>query len=132
MSRSPQELHKKMALGSEKDKTNKLLGKAGENRACAYLKKSGYKILKRNFKNPFGEVDIIVQKEEVIAFIEVKTRLSDSYGAPSEAVTKARKNKYIMAANYYFKDRQPDCTVRFDIIEIFRGEINHIENAFYS
>ena len=128
MSRSPQELYKKMAVGS----ANKLLGKAGEDKACAYLKKCGYKILKRNYKNPFGEVDIIAEKDGVVAFIEVKTRLSDKYGQPSEAVTKPRQTKYINGANYYFSGKDIDCTVRFDIIEILNGEINHIENAFYA
>ena len=131
MPRSPQELHKKMAVGSERDCENKRLGKAGENKACSYLKNSGYKILKRNYKNPFGEVDIIAEKQDVVAFIEVKTRLTDSYGSPSEAVNKTRQTKYINAANYFFSGKDIDCTVRFDIIEIYKGEITHIENAFY-
>ena len=114
-----------------RDKQNKKLGKKGEDIAVKYLIKSGYKILKRNFVNPFGEVDIIAQKEDTVAFIEVKTRLSDLYGAPSEAVNYSRKHKYIMGARYYFTGREIDCTVRFDIIEIYRGQINHIENAFY-
>lgn len=131
MCRSPQELHKKMAVGSENDKKIKRLGKAGEYKACAYLKKQGYKIIKRNYKNPFGEVDIIAGKEGVIAFIEVKTRRSDNFGQPSEAVNSNRRGRYVNAANYYFTGRQIDCVVRFDIIEILNGEINHIENAFY-
>ncbi len=131
MPRPPQELHEKMAIGSERDKANKALGKAGENKACAYLKKFGYKILERNYKSPVGEVDVIAQKGEVLAFIEVKTRLSDSYGIPSEAVNFKRRQKYLNAAKYYFYGRPIDCTVRFDIIEIYRGEVNHIKNAFY-
>ena len=131
MCRSPQEFHKKMAIGSENDAKIKSLGKAGENKACAYLKKAGYKILKRNYKNPFGEVDIIAGKEEVIAFIEVKTRLSDIFGQPSEAVNSIRQQRYINAAKYYFTGKRIDVVVRFDIIEILNGEINHIENAFY-
>ena len=113
-------------------KHNKNLGRKGEKQACAYLKRLGWKILERNWKNPYGEVDIIAEKDGVCAFIEVKTRLSDKYGAPSEAVTNSRKLKYIRGANCYFYGNDPDCTVRFDIIEIFRGEINHIENAFGS
>ena len=120
-----------MAVGSDKDRQNKRLGKRGENRAVRYLKKSGYKILERGYKNPFGEVDIIASKGEVIAFIEVKTRLNENYGAPSEAVDKKRRDKYIQASKYYFLGRQIDFTVRFDIIEILRDELNHIENAFY-
>ena len=120
-----------MAVGSSRDKQNKKLGKEGENIAVKYLKNNGYKILERGYKNPFGEVDIIASKEEVIAFIEVKTRLNENYGAPSEAVDRKRREKYLRAAEYYFYGKQIDVTVRFDIIEILRGEINHIENAFY-
>lgn len=118
-------------MGEVKDsKHNKSLGKKGEDTACSYLKRQGWKILKRNWRNPYGEVDIIAEKDGVCAFIEVKTRLTDTYGAPSEAVQNKRKLKYIQGANYYFYGKDPDCTVRFDIIEIFCGEANHIENAF--
>ena len=110
---------------------NKKLGAQGEKQACRYLEKSGYKILERNYKNPFGEVDIIARKEDTVAFIEVKTRLNENYGVPSEAVDRKRRQKYVQAAKYYFYGKQIDVTVRFDIIEILCGEINHIENAFY-
>ena len=127
MSHSPQKFHKKMA---EVENKNINLGKQGESQAQKYLKKSGWQILETNWRNPFGEVDIIAEKDGVIAFIDVKTRLSDRFGAPSEAVTKTRKLKYIRGANYYFYNKNIDCTVRFDIIEIFKGQLNHIENAF--
>ncbi len=124
---SPQEFYEEMAVNGK----NAALGARGERRARLYLRLRGYKILARNYKNPFGEVDIVAKKGDVIAFIEVKTRLSDSYGAPSQAVNGARKRRYALAAEYYFAGKEPDCTVRFDVIEIFRGKINHIENAFY-
>ena len=111
---------------------NKKLGKDGEKKARSYLKKSGWEILESNYLTPFGEIDIIARKGETVAFIEVKTRLSDNYGAPSEAVSNARKLRYIRGANYYFTNKIIDCTVRFDIIEVFKDELNHIENAFYS
>ena len=120
-----------MAVGSEQDRQNKALGKKGENEAVKYLKRKGYSIIKRGYKNPFGEVDIIASKEGIVAFIEVKTRLSENYGAPSEAVNRNRREKYKKAVEYFFYGKQMDATVRFDIIEILRGEINHIENAFY-
>lgn len=113
------------------DAHNKRLGRKGEKAALEYLKKSGYKIIKHNYVNPFGEVDVIASKDGVVAFIEVKTRLSDLYGIPSEAVDKKRKQRYIQAAKYFFNGCEMNCTVRFDIIEIYRGNINHIENAFY-
>ena len=132
MPRSPQEFYKKMAV--DKGKTgnfhNKKLGKKGEKKARSYLKRTGWKILENNYKTPFGEIDIIANKGETIAFIEVKTRLSDNYGLPSEAVSNERKLRYIRGANYFFTNKIIDCTVRFDIIEVFKDELNHIENAF--
>ena len=111
---------------------NKIKGRKGERCAARYLKCCGYKIICRNFKCPFGEVDIIAAKGEVLAFIEVKTRLSDVFGAPSEAVDSVRRRRYIQSARFYFSDREPDCVVRFDIIEVTPDGINHIENAFES
>ena len=133
MPRSPQEFYKKMAVdnGNRDSFHNKKLGKNGEEIARLYLKKNGWKILEKNYKTPYGEIDVIAKKGEVVAFIEVKTRLSDMFGLPSEAVTNTRKLRYIRGANYYFINKIINCTVRFDIIEVFRGEINHIENAFH-
>lgn len=113
------------------DKYNKRLGKSGEDKAVKYLKRNGWKIVERNYKNPFGEIDIIAKKDDTVAFIEVKTRTSDIYGAPSEAVTNIRKQRYISGAKHYFAGCNIDFTVRFDIIEILNGVVNHIENAFY-
>lgn len=116
-----------MAINGEKRR----LGFRGEIKAAAYLKKQGYEIVKRNFRCPFGEVDIIAQKGDVTAFIEVKTRTSDLFGAPNEAVDNKRKQRYKNSARFYFANREIDCTVRFDVIEVTPNGINHIENAFY-
>ena len=74
MSHSPQNFYKK------------LLGNTGEKRVEKYLKKLGCKILKRNYRTPFGEADLIVKDKDEIAFVEVKTRAGDSYGDPKDAV----------------------------------------------
>ena len=116
-----------MAVKGEKRR----LGFRGESRAVKYLKSGGYKILHRNFRCPFGEVDIIAQKDDVTAFIEVKTRSNDNYGAPNEAVDNKRKQRYKNCVRFYFANREIDCTVRFDIIEGTTAGRNHIENAFY-
>ena len=109
---------------------NKKLGQLGEKKARRYLRLRLWKILEKNYRCPFGEIDIIAKKGKVIAFIEVKTRLSDAYGAPSEAVNAERQHRYVNSAKYYFSGKTIDCTIRFDIIEVFRGKLNHIENAF--
>ena len=116
-----------MAINGEKRR----LGVFGESKAARYLINNGYKILQRNFRCPFGEVDIIAGKDDVTAFIEVKTRSNDNYGAPNEAVDGRRRQRYKNCVRFYFANREIDCTVRFDIIEVTKAGINHIENAFY-
>ncbi|MGN0813615.1 MAG: YraN family protein [Candidatus Coproplasma sp.] len=115
-----------MAIKGEKRR----VGFWGERKAVGYLKKQGYRILERNYRCPLGEVDIIAGKGEVVAFVEVKTRSNISFGQPNEAVTRERQNRYIRTAKHYFSGKTPDCVVRFDIIEVLNGKINHIESAF--
>lgn len=115
-----------MAIRGEKRR----LGFFGERKAARYLKKNGYKILERNYRCPAGEIDIIAEKDEVIAFVEVKTRTSDAFGLPNEAVNARRRKRYVNAVNCYFAGREIDVTVRFDIIEVTPDGVNHIENAF--
>ncbi|MCD8309149.1 MAG: YraN family protein [Clostridia bacterium] len=114
----------------KKNGHNKKLGKKGEKLAAKYLKKNGYKIVARNYKNPFGEIDIIAKKEDTVVFCEVKTRLSDIFGVPSEAVDRNKCRRYVQGAKFFFAERNVNYTIRFDIIEVFNGEINHIISAF--
>lgn len=118
------------AGGVQSKKYNMAKGARGEKLAVKYLKRQGYKILKRNWRNPFGEVDIIASLGDTVAFIEVKLRTSDDFGTPSQAVNSARMRRYINAARCYFSGREMDCTVRFDIIEVEGGKVNHIISAF--
>jgi len=88
---SPQDVHKKV------------LGRKGEKLVEEYLKKQGCKILKRNFRTPFGEADLIVEDKDEVAFVEVKTRTSDKYGLPAEAVGKTKRERYRQIAKFYRK-----------------------------
>lgn len=110
-------------------KAGKRLGASGEKLAVKHLKKQGWKILETNLRTPFGEIDIIAKRGDVLSFCEVKTRSNDYYGSPSEAVDLKKQSRYIRAAQSYTRGMD-DCTVRFDIIEVYRGKVNHIENAF--
>lgn len=116
-----------MAVKGEKRR----LGFFGERKAARFLKKQGYKIIARNFRCPFGEVDVIAEKQGLFAFIEVKTRSGDYFGQPNEAVDAKRRERYKNCVRYYFSGKVIDFTVRFDIIEVTKEGINHIENAFY-
>ncbi len=118
MQNSPQNFYKK------------LLGGAGENRAVKYLKKQGCKVLKRNYKTPFGEADILMQDGEDTVFVEVKTRSSDAFGAPAAAVDYKKQKRYLDIARYYFSKSGGEKNVRFDVIEVTKEGINWIKNAF--
>lgn len=122
-----------MAINGEK----RQLGFKGEKLAVKHLKKSGYVILERNFRCKTGEIDVIAQLGEVIAFVEVKTRTGDRFGTPAEAVDGRRQQRYRNTANFfmYFTKRDlNEYIVRFDIIEVIISRdgkvINHFENAF--
>lgn len=116
-----------------------VLGKCGEDFACEYLKKNKYKILERNYKNKFGEIDIIASFKNAVVFFEVKTRFSAKFGKPYEAVNFYKQKKITTAAKLYLvKNGQYYSDVRFDVIEIYGAftdgkfeaeQINHIENA---
>lgn len=119
---------------------NKSVGDFGETSACTYLKHRGYKILERNYRNRGGEIDIIAEKGSYVVFVEVKTRNSEDFGAPSEAVNAVKQQKIANTAMAYIMQHCPDNDFRFDVIEVmykksvFGGfktvKVNHIENAF--
>lgn len=98
------------------------LGEYGENAACAYLKRQGYRILARNFRyRRYGEIDIVASKAGVLSFIEVKTRASQRYGAPAEAVNLTKQRKIYRCAEYYLQCAGlMDCipVLSFDVVEI--------------
>ena len=108
-------------------------GKSGEILAQKYLKKKGFKIIETNYKNKIGEIDIICydKKSNENIFVEVKTRSSLQMGLPCEAVD-FRKQKKIKdtASLYLILNKKYDDKIRFDVIEVLNGEINHIEYAF--
>lgn len=110
---------------------NKIKGFLGEEKACQFLKKKRYKIVERNFKNCIGEIDIIARIKKTIVFVEVKARESDRFGLPCEAVGHFKQNKIRLVAQSYIKlKRLENFEIKFDVIEILDGKINHIENAF--
>ena len=112
-------------------------GRKGELLSKSYLVKEGYVILDLNYRNKIGEIDIIAldKKKGILAFVEVKTRTSKSYGLACEAVGKNKQNKIINCSKIYLNERKyHNYQPRYDIIEVYLGwdtEINHLENAFY-
>ncbi|MEK7534356.1 MAG: YraN family protein [Patescibacteria group bacterium] len=109
--------------------------KAGEDKACNFLKKNGFKIIERNFRKGYGEIDIIGidsssnQHEKVLAFIEVKTRKSNSFGSPLEAITPWKLKSLIKAAQFYklIHPNLPD-SMRVDAVAVTLGINNKVGN----
>lgn len=117
---------------------NKNLGDFGEHAAAEYLISKGYEILERNFRTSHGEIDIVARCKGFLTFVEVKTRSSEKYGLPSEAVDYNKRKHLRYAAERYYRKNPTDLEIRFDIIEVSAAisggmpqlyGINHIEGA---
>ena len=106
-------------------------GNAGEDAACAYLMQHGWTILDRNVRRGRGEIDIVARRKDTVAFVEVKRRSGLGYGRPAEAVNREKQTRIAHAAALYMQENGlSDSKLRFDVIEILPGEIQHIEGAF--
>lgn len=116
---------------SPKDLRKKLLGRKGEDLTAKYLKKRGYKILERNYVTPFGEADIVAKSPDgYTCFVEVKTRETDIFGVPIEAVTRDKQRRYRQMANHWCQLCGEEVPIRFDVASIYQGELEYFENAF--
>ena len=115
----------------------KKIGDYGELKATIYLKLHGYKIVERNYRTKFGEIDIIAYNDKCLCFIEVKTRSRKDYGLAYEAVNFKKQRKIINCALQYINENNITSDIRFDVVEVYRErgklfvqEINLIKNAF--
>lgn len=109
-------------------------GKSGEELARDFLISKGYRIVTYNYRNKIGEIDIIAFHDDILVFIEVKTRTSTSYGYAFEAVDIRKQKKIINTSLIYIQyNKHNNTQVRYDIIEVYltkEFKINHLENAF--
>ena len=110
------------------------LGKKGEQLAIAFLIKNEYKILEKNYRFQKAEVDIIAQKKDVLAVVEVKTRSTTYFGNPQDFVNPKKIKLLLSAIDNYVVEKDLDVEVRFDIIAIIHQKketkIQHLEDAF--
>jgi len=105
----------------------KEFGQSGENKAEEYLKSRGYQILDRNFRSRFGELDLIALDDTTLVFVEVKTRSSNNFGRPEEAVT-AKKLAHIKLTGEYYASLHPNLPTshRIDVVSIESDKIQLI------
>ena len=116
-------------------KSRHSLGQKGESAAAAYLEGQGYRIIARNFRTAFGEIDLVARDQQRYIFIEVKTRRTLTYGQPEEAVTGAKMRRLSrLAQGFLNQHRLEEVPVRFDVISVIEhGEsmrIKHFVDAF--
>ena len=112
------------------------IGNIGEDYIARYLKKNGYKIVERNMRNYFSEIDIIAKNKEYIIFVEVRTRSTDCILPPAAAVDYKKRRKIVYAVQCYLKDNSIKIQPRIDIAEVYLNKstykverMNYIENA---
>ena len=113
---------------------NRILGRDGVDAAAKYLRLQGMRILKRNYRGPAGEIDLIARDGDVLVFVEVKTRRK---GIPAEAVTPAKEKSLTLTALHFLRrHRALEVRSRFDIVAIVWPDsrqapsIEHIRDAF--
>lgn len=110
------------------------LGEWGEEIVKKYFIKKGYKILNSNYKNYFGEIDIIAKLKSKIIFIEVKTRTNRKFGLPEEAVNFIKQKKLIKTAEKYILENCLKNEYQIDVVSVEKcaGEkikLRHFKNA---
>jgi putative endonuclease len=107
------------------------LGARGEDLAAAWYERHGYEVLARNWRCREGELDLVVQRGRELVFVEVKTRTSDRFGLPAEAVT-VRKQQRLrgLAVRFLAEAGGGASSLRFDVVAILGGRVQVIEAAF--
>ena len=115
--------------------SNQATGKAGEQLGVHFLLARGYRILGRNVRTPFGEIDLVASDHGTLVFVEIKTRRSKAFGFPEEAVTRAKQKRLARLASWYgMQGARANQPIRFDVLAIqLEAEgpsIRLIQNAF--
>jgi putative endonuclease len=110
-------------------------GKKGEDIAVTYLKSAGYRIIERNYKCLFGEIDIVAKDGNTVVFVEVKSRKSEEFGDPQVAVGLEKQKKISkISLNYLEEKKIYPCNARFDVVAIKMlpsgNKVELIQNAF--
>ena len=98
---------------------NNIFGAYGESLAAQFLQRKGLRVIDRNFRTPYGEIDLITRNRDTLVFVEVKARRNDEAGFPEEAV-KRRKVHHLMRTAWFYTQKHPDLPDRWrlDVVAI--------------
>ena len=130
-------MHQDSKKTRHRSKAHLLQGHEGEQLALLHLKHLGYRIVCRNYRCPLGEIDIIAQHQDVLVFVEVKSRRSQAFGSPKHAITPAKQHKLSQVAWHYLQKHDlTETKARFDVVTVSGTKsapiFEVIENAFES
>jgi putative endonuclease len=109
----------------------KIIGQSYEQLAARYFRQIGFEILERNWYAGHKEIDLIIKKENLIAFVEVKSASTRKYGHPAERVDQRKIANLTSAARQYIADHNiENCDLRFDVVTFINGKLEHFPDAF--
>jgi len=116
--------------------TNQNRGRDAEDLVCAFLKQQGLRLSTRNYRSPFGEIDLIMQEHNTLVFVEVRYRTNTRFGTPAETVDAAKQARLRATAEHYLQKtpRASRKACRFDIVAITgdgkSGNLSWLKNVF--
>jgi putative endonuclease len=107
-------------------------GREGENRAAAFLEKSGFRIVERNFRSRNGEIDIIAMDGETLVFVEVKAWSKYGIEDLQWGINAKKQRRIIETAKYFLllNRKYNDKAIRFDVVFVQADKISHLASAF--
>jgi putative endonuclease len=107
------------------------LGRRGEDLVARWYVDAGYELVARNWRCREGEIDLVLRARGVVVFCEVKTRSSDRFGLPAEAVTPAKQRRLrVLATRFLRENPQRGADPRFDVASVLGGQVEVLEGAF--
>lgn len=99
-------------------------GEDAENACCQYLKSQGLKLIERNFRSTYGEIDLIMMDKTTLVFVEVRFRKNKDFGGGLESVTKTKQNKLRKTAELYIQKHNQSINARFDVVSMSKQTHN--------
>jgi putative endonuclease len=101
-------------------------GDSAEARAAVFLENRGLKIIARNYRCRFGEIDLVARSGATVVFVEVRARTSEAFGGAAGSITPAKRRRLLAAARHYLARQGGDCACRFDVV-LFNGGTSRVE-----